>query len=41
MKSNAIVLAPRRSNGGSGAGQMSRIDSLKLSWTKLNPAAAA
>lgn len=36
VKSNAIVLARGVQTVGLGAGQMSRIDSLKLAWMKLN-----
>ena len=36
VKSNAIVLARGAQTVGLGAGQMSRIDSLKLAWMKLN-----
>jgi phosphoribosylaminoimidazolecarboxamide formyltransferase/IMP cyclohydrolase len=36
VKSNAIVLARGVQAVGLGAGQMSRIDSLKLAWMKLN-----
>ncbi len=36
VKSNAIVLARAVQTVGLGAGQMSRIDSLKLAWMKLN-----
>ncbi len=36
VKSNAIVLARGLQTVGLGAGQMSRIDSLKLAWMKLN-----
>lgn len=36
VKSNAIVLARGVQTVGLGAGQMSRIDSLKIAWLKLN-----
>jgi phosphoribosylaminoimidazolecarboxamide formyltransferase / IMP cyclohydrolase len=36
VKSNAIVLARGLQTMGLGAGQMSRIDSLKLAWMKMN-----
>lgn len=36
VKSNAIVLSRGQQTMGLGAGQMSRIDSLKLAWMKMN-----
>ncbi len=39
VKSNAIVLAAERATAGVGAGQMSRVDAVKLAITKAGPAA--